>query len=555
MNGKVYLVGAGPGDGGLMTIKGRELLQKADVVVYDRLVGQEVMDMIPDDTEKVDVGKNAGSHPVPQKRINEILAEHASAGKTVVRLKGGDPFVFGRGGEEIELLQQEHIDFEVVPGITSSIAAPAYAGIPVTHRDLCSSLHIITGHARAGAELKIDFGSLVKLEGTLIFMMSVSSSGMIAQGLMDAGMSDEMPCAVIENGTLPHQRKFVSTIGKLSDTVAENKVHSPAVIVVGKVCSLSDRLDWFSSMPLFGRKILVTQPQGRASRMAGGLRSMGAEAVLYPCIKTEDIRPLEIPGFEDLNDPSDADLRNGRKDGSRPADAIGSRPADTISSRPADTIVFTSAAGVRSFCEWLLEQGSDMRSLRGCRIACIGSATAGALKNYGLKADFVPSVYSGKALGEEMVSSGFVNRDSRVLLLRTDAASPDVTEVLDEAGIRYEDIPVYTTKLLKHDAIKDLGSYDFVTFTSRSCVNGFVRSQTCGADEDGDGSSDVSGPPASKQGEALKTGEAVQHKAFSGIKALCIGAQTAAEAEKYGFEVTVSEKATIESMLETAAKM
>ena len=489
MSGKVYLVGAGPGDGGLMTIKGRDLLHGADVVVYDRLVGREVMEMIPAGAQRIDVGKNAGRHPVPQNEINEILAACAKAGKTVVRLKGGDPFVFGRGGEELEYLADQGIEFEEVPGITSSIAAAAYAGIPVTHRDFCSSLHIITGHARAGKELDLDFEALARMGGTLVFLMSVATIGRIAEGLLEAGMDPDMPCAVIENGTMPRQRKIVSVLSEIAGEVRKQKVHSPAAILVGRVCTLSDRFDWVSKRPLQGQRILVTQPQARSSRLAEGLRRLGAEAMLYPCIETAPIRPLSIP--EGMGDD------------------------------PFDTLVFTSAEGVRSYCSWLLEEGRDVRTLAGKRIACIGSATAAALKGYGLQADFVPSVYNGRVLGEEMVSGGFVDENSRVLLLRTAAASRDVTDVLAEAGIPYEDVPVYETTILKQEPLEDMGQFDLVSFTSRSCVTGFVQSQ---------GRTD-----------------------FTGVKALCIGEKTAEEAAKYGFECIISGTATIESMLDKAA--
>ena len=226
--GVVYLVGAGPGDKELLTVKAARLIREAQVVVYDRLVSESIMELIPETAERIDVGKNVGNHPVPQHEINGILLREALAGKKVVRLKGGDPFVFGRGGEELELLSDNGVDFEVVPGITSSIAVPAYGGIPVTHRDFCSSLHIITGHARAGAELAIDFDALVRLKGTLIFMMSVSTVGRIASGLMAAGMERDMPCAVIENGTRAAQRKFVSDLEHIEGVVREHQVKSPA---------------------------------------------------------------------------------------------------------------------------------------------------------------------------------------------------------------------------------------------------------------------------------------------------------------------------------------
>lgn len=480
--GKVYLVGAGPGDGELLTLKGARLLAEADSVVYDRLVGQQILDMIPEEAEKIDVGKNAGNHPVPQDRINEILAEQAELGRVVVRLKGGDPFVFGRGGEELELLKKRGIEFEVVPGITSPVAGAAYAGIPVTHRDYTSSLHIITGHAGAGRELIIDFESLVKLDGTLVFMMSVSSVGKIAEGLLDAGMNPEMPCAVVERGTLPVQRKFVTALGSTEQVVRENSVESPALIIVGRVCTLSDEFDWFTAKPLFGKSVLVTQPEKNSSRLAEGLRKLGADVTLYPCIRTEAIRSLNIPEGD------------------------------------YDTLVFTSAEGVKSYCNHLLEDGQDMRALAGKKIACIGSVTAEALKTFGIIADFVPSVYSGRVLGEEMVSSRFVNKDSSLLLLRTNAASQDVTDELAKAEITYTDYPVYTTEIIRNRAISDIGSYAFITFTSKSCVTGFVQSQ--------------------------------EKTSFDGIRAVCIGEQTGAAAAGYGFDIILSDEATIESMLE-----
>ena len=478
--GKVWLVGAGPGDGGLLTGKGERLLRSADVVVYDRLVGEEIMEMIPADTEKIDVGKNAGNHPVPQDRINAILAEQALAGKNVVRLKGGDPFIFGRGGEELELLAEKGIAFEVVPGITSAVAAAAYGGIPVTHRDFCSSVHFITGHARAGKELEIDFEALVRLKGTLVFLMGVSTGEQIAEGLMAAGMDPGEPSAVIENGTRSEQRTFVQPIADLGETIRREEIHSPALIVVGRVCSLAERFDWFDRLPLKGKRILVTRPEAGASRLAEGLRALGAHVDVRPAIRTGPIRPLAIP------------------------------------EKSFDTVVFTSAAGVKSYGEWLLEEGLDARWFAGKRIACIGPATAKALRQYGLSADFVPSVYSGEVLGREMVGSGLVGKTSRVLLLRADIASRDVTDALDAAGVPYDDIPVYKTEILP--ASEDPERWDCVTFTSRSCVEGFTGGKA--------------------------------RDAFRGRLALCIGKKTAEAAEACGFRVVCSQEATIDSMVE-----
>lgn len=486
MKGKVYLVGAGPGDKGLLTVKGKALIEKADVIVYDRLVSADIMDMIPENAELIDVGKNAGDHPVPQSKINEILAENAEEGKMTVRLKGGDPFVFGRGGEELELLKKKGIPFEVVPGITSSIAAPAYAGIPVTHRDYCSSLHIITGHAREGESVKIDFNALKALNGTLVFMMSVGSIPMISKGLLDAGMPEDTPCAVIENGTRTYQRKFISSLSEIAESVKINKVKSPSVILVGKVAGLSDDFDWFSTLPLKGRKIIVTQPVSKHSRLAESLEACGADVTLYPCVTTEIIKDIDPP-FADF-----------------------------------DVITFTSTVGVKSFFEYLLRTDRDSRCLYDKKISVIGTATEKELTKYGIKADFVPNVYSGRALAEEMIKSGFIKDTDKVLLLRTDKGSEDITEVLNEKGIAYLDYPVYRTELIKNEALDDISGYELFTFTSKSSVDGFALS--CGKDD------------------------------FTGLKALCIGEMTLKAAQSYGFDCTMSDKATIDSMVEKAVE-
>ena len=244
--GKVYLIGAGPGDPGLLTVKGRDCLVKADVVVYDRLVGPKILEMIPESAERIDVGKNSGHHPVPQPEISRILLEKALEGKRVARLKGGDSFVFGRGGEELELLAAHGVPFEVVPGVTSAFAGAAYAGIPVTHRDYCASVHLITGHRQKNGALSIDYEALNRLKGTLVFMMSVANIDEIAQGLMAAGMSPDMPCALVENGTLPSQRKCLTTLALAARKVQEAQIHSPALFIVGRVCLLSETMDWFT---------------------------------------------------------------------------------------------------------------------------------------------------------------------------------------------------------------------------------------------------------------------------------------------------------------------
>lgn len=480
--GKVFLVGAGPGDVELLTLKAERLIKEADVVVFDRLVGEKVMDLIPEGCEKIDVGKNVGDHPVPQHEINKILLREALKGKNVVRLKGGDPFVFGRGGEELELLSEEKVDFQVVPGITSSIAAAAYGGIPVTHRDFCSSLHIITGHAKAGAELSIDFPALVRLNGTLVFMMSVANVGAIAKGLMEAGMAKDMPCAIVENGTRLNQRRFVSDLDNIEETVKINQVKSPAVILVGKVCSLADKFTWFDELPLKGKKILITQPQKKASKLEEQLRALGAETKLYPCIKTEYIRPVAVPLEEN------------------------------------QILVFTSAEGVHSFFNWLDEAGLDSRALAGKKIACVGPATKKTLKDYGLNCDFMPTEYYGETLGKEMVETGFAGRDTKVLLLRANIGSEEILEILENASIPFTDCKIYKTEYIKHENMPEFSNWDYITFTSKSTVEGFVKSM---------GQAD-----------------------FEEVKAICIGRKTAEIAAEFNFQTLVSKSATIESMVE-----
>lgn len=238
--GKVYLVGAGPSDPGLFTIKGKQVLEEAEVVVYDALVGDEILNMIPDEAEAINVGKRSSNHTMPQEKMNELLVQKAKEGKRVVRLKGGDPFLFGRGGEELELLVKEKIPYEVVPGITSAISVPAYQGIPVTHRDFCSSVHIITGHKRAGKEYDIDFEALVRTKGTLVFLMGVSSLGDICRGLLEAGIDPGKPAALLMRGTTAAQKRIVATVATLEAEVKKQGAQTPAIIVVGDVCSLAD---------------------------------------------------------------------------------------------------------------------------------------------------------------------------------------------------------------------------------------------------------------------------------------------------------------------------
>lgn len=486
MNGKVILVGAGPGDKGLLTLRGAEVLQNAEVVVYDRLVGADVLAMIPDDAERIDVGKQSNRHPVPQERINEILVEKAREGKQVVRLKGGDCYLFGRGGEEVEELVTAGVPFEVVPGVTSAMSAPAYAGIPVTHRDFCSSVHIVTAHAKRGGELHIDFESLLKTGGTLVFLMGVSALGFVMNGLLAAGAPPDLPAAVVENGTRYNQRRLVATVGTLDRKTEEMGLQSPAIILVGKVCTLADTLDWFSKLPLHGKHVVVTRPRERAGTLADRLRALGAGVTEYPCIETVETPEAPLP--DDL--------------------------------RAYHWVVLTSPAGVPAMRHALEAHGTDLRALYGCRFACIGQGTAKALAEYGIRADYVPEHFDAKHLAQGLCD--IVHADERVLILRAAQGTPELTEILTAGGVAYDEAAVYETRYrsAQSDALTAhiaAGTVDFVTFTSASTVHAFVQS--------------------------------APHAAVNTFRAVCIGDATAAAAKTYGMNIITAKNATIDDMI------
>lgn len=431
--GKVVLIGAGPGDPGLLTIKAGQLLRQAQTVVYDRLVSEDILELLPASAQRIDVGKNAGDHPIPQKEINRILVREARKGKLVLRLKGGDSFVFGRGGEELEELVASGIDFEVVPGITSAVAVPAYAGIPLTHRDCCSSFHVITGHRKKDGELILDYEALVRLNGTLVFLMSVATIGQIAEGLIRGGMSSQTECAVIQNGTRPDQRKYLAVLETISEIVKKNNVTSPAVFVVGKVCGLSNQLDWVQRLPLKGKRILVTSPQEHSHRLADRLTALGAEVFRLPAIQTEAF-PFDLPNLSRYT-----------------------------------ALTFTSAVGVEAFFDELLQRGMDSRSLSGKKIAVIGSQTAKSLLSYGIRADFIPSSYYGRVLAEEITAQGIVTQQDRLLLVGPVKASRDLPDRLKIGRIPFDELAVYQTRVRNLPPV-DGSCFDYITLTSASCA-------------------------------------------------------------------------------------
>lgn len=497
MKGKVWLVGAGPGDLGLFTIKGREILQQAEVVVYDRLVGESILNLIPRESECIDVGKRAGNHTMPQEQINQILLEKAQQGKRVVRLKGGDPFLFGRGGEELELLTEHDIPFEIVPGVTSAFAVPAYNGIPVTHRQLASSVHVITGHKKKDQPLQLDYESLVRLGGTLVFLMGVSTIQVICEGLLGAGMKPDMPAAVLQQGTCASQKKIISDIGNLPMIIAKQEVQTPAIFMVGEVCRLENKFAWYEKMPLFGQKILVTRPRERSGTISGKLRSLGAEVLELPAIRTElivDNKRLEKEFAKLFN---------------------------------YDYLVFTSPAGVKLFFEELRNRKRDIRSIGSARISAIGVGTKKELEARGLICELMPDIYDGEHLG--ILLGETCKAGERILIPRAEQGNAQIImEIEKRVEVEITDLPLYRTiyenpsKLVDEKNQMEQGKIHMAVFTSASTVRGFAQ--------------------------------ATQGLNYEKVQAVCIGRQTQEAAKALGMRTIVSEKATIDSLVAACVK-
>ncbi|MDO5335933.1 MAG: uroporphyrinogen-III C-methyltransferase [Eubacteriales bacterium] len=510
--GKVWLLGAGPGDIGLFTLKGMEVLQKAEVVVYDNLVGQGVLSKVPETARLVYVGKRAGHHTMPQDRINEILLEEAQKGFRVVRLKGGDPFLFGRGGEELELLCENKIPYEVVPGVTSPLAVPAYNGIPVTHRDYCSSLHIITGHKKAGMESEIPFEALVKTGGTLVFLMGVTALPDICKGLLKAGMDPDMPAAILQRGTTAQQKRIVATVSTLEEETRRQGVMTPAIIVVGRVCALAEKFAWYEQLPLSGWRVLLTRPRELLSVTAAKLREQGAEVVELPAIR---VQPKEDALLDSVLEHVEA----------------------------YDWLVFTSPTGVRIFFEKMYTLGRDIRSLFGCKVAVIGEGSRRELEKRGLFADLMPKVYDGEHLGRELAEK--CRPGERVLIPRAEKGNKELVRILEEQGVQVTDIATYetvyeTSALIDEKKAIENGEIDCVVFTSASTVKGFVAALS-GAEYSGDPKEALLGNRGGID--------------YTKIRAACIGKQTKAAADAYGMQTEMAKAATIDSLVELVADM
>lgn len=496
--GKVWLVGAGPGDAGLFTLKGKRVLSEAQVVVYDSLVGDGVLSMVPKEARCIYVGKRAGNHAVSQEGINQILLEEAQKGYRVVRLKGGDPFLFGRGGEELELLVEHKIPFEIVPGISSPFAVPAYNGIPVTHRDYCSSVHVITGHKRAGAEYDIDFEALVRTGGTLIFLMGVAALNDICEHLIQAGMEPEMPAAILQQGTTAGQKRIVATVATLPQEVERQGIETPAIIIVGKVCETATDFAWYEKLPLAGCKVLVTRPKELISQMSGRLRRLGAEVLELPAIC---IRPVK--DREEIHQAM-TQIKN------------------------YDWLAFTSPSGVRIFFDELMpEVKMDMRKLGHLKIAALGSGTARELKKRGLYPDLMPEYFDGEALGKAMAEQCETN--ANILLPRAAMGTEDVIRALGaREDLDVTDLPIYDTFYEASGLIDEKrefasGKINLAVFTSASTVRGFAQ--------------------------------AVQGLDFHKVTAACIGKQTKAAADALGMKTYMAKEATMEALTELVVEL
>ncbi len=446
--GKVYLVGAGPGDPALITVKGRECIRCADVLIYDYLAAPALLAHADPDAEKIYVGKKGGDHTLSQEGINALIIEKAQAGKIVTRLKGGDPFIFGRGGEEAELLAEKGIVFEIVPGVTSAIAAPAYAGIPLTHRDFNATVAFVTGHEDPTKESSlIDWSALATGIGTVVFLMGVRNLQKIVDQLMSHGRAADTPVGVIRWGTRPIQKSVTGTLDNIVARVKESGLRAPAIIVVGSVVALRDRLKWFEDRPLFGRRILITRARQQASTLVQQLSALGADCIEFPTIEV-------VP-----------------PDTWAPMDHAIDKIADY------DWLIFTSVNGVDFFFNRLFKKGKDVRALRQIRTAVIGPATARRLRDFGFTSDIIPETYRA-----ESVVDAFKNEkmDSRhVLIPRAEEARPVLPDALRQMGATVDEVTAYRTRRTDDKkstllARLEAGQIDLITFTSSSTVRNFV---------------------------------------------------------------------------------
>ncbi len=446
--GKVYLIGAGPGDPGLLTIKAKECIENADVVVYDYLAAPFLLNYAGPDAQIIYVGKKGGDHTLTQDKINQLLVDKAKEGFDVARLKGGDPFVFGRGGEEAQMLLSQGVSYEVVPGVTSAISAPAYAGIPVTHRDHTSFVSFITGHEDpTKKDSSMQWDIFAKSNATLVFLMGVKNLANIVKNLMDHGKAPDTPIALVRWGTTTRQQTVTGTLETIVENVKKAGLKSPAIIVIGHVVSLRDELAWFDQRPLFGKRIVITRARAQASGLVSDLSKLGAHCIEIPTIEIappEDIQPLK-QAIESIND--------------------------------YEWLVFTSVNGVKFFFDTLYEMEKDVRILGHLKFACIGPVTKERLKDYGIISDILPETYRAESVVDAFSDMDISGR--KVLLPRAKVARTILPEELTKMGALVDEVTAYETKL-NTDGQQELitllenNEIDAVTFTSSSTVSNFM---------------------------------------------------------------------------------
>ncbi len=457
--GKVYLVGAGPGDPGLITVRGKYLLEKAEVVVYDYLASSKLLKHTAPNAELIYVGKKGGvRHPVPQDQINQILVDKAKAGKVVVRLKGGDPFIFGRGGEEIQELFDVNIPFEIVPGVTSATAAATYAGIPITHRDFTASVAFITGHEDPNKERSnVDWSKLATGVGTLVIYMGIKNLPIIVENLISHGRDPKTPVAVVRWASTPEQRSVVGTLENIAEVVKENNITPPSLIIVGEVVSLRDTINWYEKRPLFGKKIIVTRTREQASDLVAALEEQGANAIECSTINIE------------------------------PADSYDILDSEFECIDEYHWILFTSLNSIKYFFKRMYDKGLDARDLKGPSIGVVGKSTADLLHKYGLNADLIPPTFTGEGLAQSLLDQGVEGRN--ILIPRALHGREILPETLRGAGARVTVAPVYKNVLPedRKEALREeleKKDVDMITFSSSSTVRNFLSMVNAGSQEE-----------------------------------------------------------------------
>lgn len=494
--GKVWLVGAGPGDPGLLTQSGKAAIDAADTVIYDRLVSEAILWDIPPNVRRINVGKGPLEHSVSQEAINRLMAAEAQEGKQVVRLKGGDPFLFGRGGEEMLFLASEGIPFEVIPGVSSALAVPAAAGIPVTHRGISAGVHIITWRGKDGEAPARETLRGAALAGvTVVILMGAAGIRLdMGQRLMEAGFDPETPASVISCGTTPRQQVWFGLLKELARSFPDQP-RSPALVVLGAVCSLGETVSQCAvgEHSLRGIRIVVTRPDPRNRELCRKIRFMGGEAIPFPCIKT-----LPSGGIQDQ---------------------------DCLEAGQYQWLIFTSAAGAEIFFDRYIRGGGDFRSLGECRFAALGPATAEALRKRGFIPDVIPACYQGRSLGERL--AGNIAFREKVLVICPETHSPGLFETLEKSNISFDTLPVYKTLAQAEETaarcVIENRCFDFVFFTSPSAAAAFA--------------------------------EAFPAPDFSHITALCIGESTASRARALGMAVYTAEEASVDSMCRLAGEL